>query len=447
MKNSTGKWLLVTFLIGLSVLCFALYDQYFSGDKPTVPDNPAQAEPAEPAGPKPDEPATDDADKPKTVYNEFPRKPSVYENMAAQNVGGLGKEQLFEVYDSSDGYYLFFDSASDSYDVNSDGAKKSAVMAKVSSNLTLEYVSVIAKSESFLSVKITPDGFFVATSGDEFDRFYDVSFDGEVRSSVFSDKSKSVFTYLSDGEILCFLAQNDKLAVKVFSYSLDVLRTTSVTFLGAEKIFSVLPDKSSFNVVAASNDCFKVFDFNRTDGFVGEKLNVNARLCNFEPFVSDGKQCYFYQAETSDALLLCTLDGSFSVVKKNTLDKPEKAFSVPVENGFLVLTALGGETKWLLFCEHLDFVVRADVDMTCDELCFHTKGIGGETLCFSSGDKLVYGTFSGGKLNVTHSFEGASGGVSANGAYAFCGTAKNGFFQSSFGDSDVFVLRPSDMPQ
>ena len=131
MKNSTGKWLLVTFLIGLSVLCFALYDQYFSGDKPTVPDNPAQAEPAEPAGPKPDEPATDDADKPKTVYNEFPRKPSVYENMAAQNVGGLGKEQLFEVYDSSDGYYLFFDSASDSYDVNSDGAKKSAVMAKV----------------------------------------------------------------------------------------------------------------------------------------------------------------------------------------------------------------------------------------------------------------------------------------------------------------------------
>lgn len=79
----------------------------FSGDKPTVPDNPAQAEPAEPAGPKPDEPATDDADKPKTVYNEFPRKPSVYENMAAQNVGGLGKEQLFEVYDSSDGYYLF----------------------------------------------------------------------------------------------------------------------------------------------------------------------------------------------------------------------------------------------------------------------------------------------------------------------------------------------------
>lgn len=94
MKNSTGKWLLVTFLIGLSVLCFALYDQYFSGDKPTVPDNPAQAEPAEPAGPKPDEPATDDADKPKTVYNEFPRKPSVYENMAAQNVGASAKSSF-----------------------------------------------------------------------------------------------------------------------------------------------------------------------------------------------------------------------------------------------------------------------------------------------------------------------------------------------------------------
>ena len=113
MKNSTGKWLLVTFLIGLSVLCFALYDQYFSGDKPTVPDNPAQAEPAEP---KPDEPSPDDDNKPKTVYNEFPRKASVYENMAAQNVGGLGKEQLFEVYAVANGYYLFFDSASDSYE-------------------------------------------------------------------------------------------------------------------------------------------------------------------------------------------------------------------------------------------------------------------------------------------------------------------------------------------
>lgn len=444
MKNSATKWLLVTFLIGLSVLSFALYNRYFSADQPDVPQTPAQAEPELPA---PDKTSDSDEELPKIVYNQFPRKASVYENMAAQNIGGLKKETLFEVYNVSGYYYLFFDSTSDSYDVNSGGAEKSAVMAKVSASLTLESVSVLAKSESFSAVKITPDGFFVVTTGAEFCKLYNVSFDGKVQSSAFLEKSSDAYAYLSSGEVLCFLARPGKLEARIYSSSLDLLRTSSAAFEGATDVFSVFPAVSGFDVVAASESCFKVFNFNRNDGFVGEKLSVNARLCNFEPTVTDGKQTYFFHAETNDSLMLATLDDSFSVTRKTTLDKPEKAFSVPLENGILLLASSNEQTKWLLFCEHLDFVMRADVSTACDELYFHTKSQNGETLCFLSDQSLVYADFSDGKLNVLHSFEGAFGAVYSADAYAFCGTAKNGFFQSSFGDADVFLLRPSDMKQ
>lgn len=438
MKNSSTKWLLVTFLIGISVLCFALYEQYFTSDTP--PDTPPAA--AEPESPDP--PQTEPEQPTVTrVYSEFPKKAEVYEGMVAQNVGGLGCERLFETYAVGDNYYVFFDSTSDSYDVNSDGATKTVCMAKINSKLTLESVSVIATEQTVKAVKITPTGFFVATAAEDFGKIYDVSFDGAVQNQAFTDLPTDAKMYLTNGEVLCFLTAKNKIECLVYSNSFDLLRSYSKSFSGAESINSVLPSATGYTVAACSDSGFTLFNFDRNSGFNETLLSVNGTLCNFEPIIYNNSQCYLLACLSDDAFAVTLLDSNFDELYKTTLNRPEQATAIPVEDGFLLITTDGDQTKWLLYCEHLDFVLNLNVNLNVSRLCFHQTLNDGERLCFESDGSLVYATFKNGNLAVEQAFEGASGGIAIDGVLCFNANAKNGFFKKSFGDDDVYVLKPA----
>lgn len=454
MKNNTAKWLALTLMISLSVLCFAVYSKYYgekdlwqdTGTHPSADADESDDSPDD--GQKPsdeDDTPPEDETEQGPYYNEFPREASIKGDILVQNVGGDADDLLKEVHKFGGKYYLIIQTASDGYDIKSDANGIS--VAVLDQNLRLESVLRVSgeTDETFLYSKLTAEGIIVAANGSDYTKLYKISFASEKENSLYLNKFYSTDIYYKGDRLFVFGAEAGSLSVTVTDLSLNRINSSSTPAEGRLSLKGIFPAGNGFNLAAVS-DADKTYFFNYTPNTGLNVINImdKTSVMQIIPFRENGTNMYAAILSDQSGLNLVKTDASFETLLSRPLAEGENALLIPIGGNYMTAVFKDGEScESKVFCSHFDEIISLDIKIRAEKVSALSPGGEGAYLTAVSEGKVILYFVNFYEAKILYSYDGGGDYAFFDGNTAFISSSSDGNeFSDNFGRADVFALRP-----
>lgn len=433
MEKSFNKWLVISFMLGVCIFCFAYLTKLSKGG---VSQLPAVAETEK-------SPITEEVVKPQPTpvnYNTLPKTAHTAEKNLIQNVGGADAELLQSVHTVNNQTYIFFDTSSNGHDVKSERACVAA--ATLDSNLTLTKVKAYCGTdvERFAGIKLTADGFILVTSAATYNCVYKLNFDLVVTEKLTLETSETVRLFYQNDRLYLMLQKADKLQIKVLSPSLEVLQTCS-TALDNAKILEVFPSNDCLSIFVNGADYYGLLRYTDS-GFISVNLINGCNLLAVQPYSADVNQC-FVGLKKAQTVSIFTTDNLFNETASKDLGAAQFAALFPLGENFSVYLKTADNTARLaIYCKHLDNILSKSSSIVFDYIGYRDYSPTAVTFTAYCGNRMFLLSFDGIDFTTSAEYYASRGYsyVTHDGTLCFSSAASDAYSRN-YGKTDVFLIK------
>lgn len=435
MNNKLYKWLAVTLLLSVSIFCF-LYltktEKNKDGQASAIVGNTDNAEIIE----IPKEPPV----KP-VFYNTLPRAAAETEGYMVQHIGGSGADTLKSVHTVDKNTVVFFDTASNGYDVKTE--KPSVAAALLDEKLSLKKtVTLTGQSpEKFSAVKQTASGFFVVTCSEEYAAVYRLDFELLCVNKTVIEKANGFSLYSANDKIYLIAEKTDSLQIKVLTRELDIIKSATV-YLDSARVKSVFPSGDTLNIFANTAGGYTLLRYTE-DGGICSVTEVNDyTLLSVLPYSDEGILKFVGLRKSGESISIFCANADFGIINEKVTDYGDFADLFIANGNFSVYGTKNKAASVSVYCKHLDKVLEKDAP-PYERFCYRNYNQDDITVAGFIDNTLSVCSFNGLDFVQIFQFNGANDYCTLlfDGTYAFSTAHKSGIFKNNYGNYDIYIIK------